>query len=666
MIAPLLSLTRWLQSRAIALEPEQTGIAEGLRSATAVASLVLLSQMVQMPLLTWAAFSAFWTCLADPGGFARNRLRIMGLFAAAGTLMAGLAAWVGTLPAVPATLCLTLLVFLCSLLPLKDAALAQVGVLASVVAVVAVDYPGPPPHAAALSAIFLGGTLWALLICLVLWRTHPHQPARRAITAIYRDLGAMCADLAARHKADADGAVGPPLDEATHRRAVRGNIERARGMLDRLAINRQAGRAQQDLEAAVEAGDRLLAGLIALEHHLHSDPAAAQRRLFGQFLKDLSWALSEAGTQLLTLTPVPTGIEAAATLLAAHGRDAAPFDAHMAALFADTFRTLSQRWEQAGAAPPPASGKAAPGGVHPAPVWRHAARLAVTVGAVRLVTTHFGLPYAYWATMAVLVVMQPHAAVTWPRMVERSLGSIVGGLAAALLAWLVPTPHFMLLVIFPLAAATIAFRAVNYTLFVACLTTLFVLVIDLGAFGHGDAIAASRIVNNVLGSLFGLLGCLLLWPDPPPAPFTNQVAQAIKSNIAYAVTVLGGGATPDTTDAARKQAGIGSSTAEVALQRMILEGRARPDRRRAAAALLAALRRLAGVTTAVWLGEDGGRHAEAGAARAVGDALIVTLLVGAPEPPPLPPALAATPIGQAIAQVIESGMAYAAALGAKG
>ncbi len=296
MIAPLLSLTRWLQSRAIALEPEQTGINEGLRSATAVASLVLLSQLVQMPLLTWAAFSAFWTCLADPGGFARNRLRIMGLFAAAGTLMAGLAAWVGTLPPVTATLCLALLVFLSSLPRLIDPALAQVGVLASVVAVVAVDYAGPPAHAAALAAIFLGGTLWALLICLVLWRTHPHQPARRAITAIYRDLGAMCADLAARHQADADGTAGTPLDEATHRRAVRGSLERARGLLDRLAIGRQAGRAQHDLEAAVEAGDRLLAGLIALEHHLRADPAAAQRPLFGQFLKDLNWALAEAGT----------------------------------------------------------------------------------------------------------------------------------------------------------------------------------------------------------------------------------------------------------------------------------------------------------------------------------------------------------------------------------
>jgi uncharacterized membrane protein YccC len=94
--------------------------------------------------------------------------------------------------------------------------------------------------------------------------------------------------------------------------------------------------------------------------------------------------------------------------------------------------------------------------------------------------------------MAAIVVMQPGATPTWPRMVERVIGSVGGGLVAVVLGLLFPSPWECLVIIFPLAAATIALRFVNYTLFVLFLTPLFILVAELVAPANGETIAFTR------------------------------------------------------------------------------------------------------------------------------------------------------------------------------
>jgi uncharacterized membrane protein YccC len=137
----------------------------------------------------------------------------------------------------------------------------------------------------------------------------------------------------------------------------------------------------------------------------------------------------------------------------------------------------------------------------PAPVLRHAGRVAVAVIISYTIAAQLDLTFSYWATMATVVVMQPLATSTWPRSVERMIGSISGGLLAALLVAHLSDPFELVAVIVPLAAATIALRLVNYTLYVLFLTPLFVLVTDLVHPQLG--IASARANNNIIGSLVG-------------------------------------------------------------------------------------------------------------------------------------------------------------------
>jgi len=665
MVSAIGRVARWLQARSITMQPEQIGLAEGLRAATVVASMVLLAELTGNSVISWAAFSAFWTCLVDPGGPTRIRLLAMIAFAVLGSVLALAASYAGSRGAVIATPALMLMVFAGALVRLVGPRATQAGVLASVVAAVAVDYPGPLGDDARLAGIFLGGSLWAMLVCLVIWRLHPFQPARRAVSAIYRDLGAMCAALRVLCRDEKAGEKVGFIDEAEHRRAVRGCIERARSVLDRIAVDRREGRVRRDLSAAIDTGDRILAGLIALEHDLPHDSTATRRATLVAILDTLADALTQATTQLLLQQPDPSGLAAAAELFAAHTKADRALDGRLAKLFAENVGDLARRWRSA----PSEEEEAVERGAIPVEprqmVLRHAARIAVTVGLARLVIGIFDLPYGYWATVAVIVVMQPSLSITWPRMVERVIGSISGGFLATALVALLPTPPLMLIAIFPVAAATIALRSVNYTLFCLFLTVQFVLVADMISPGEGFDIALSRAVNNLLGSLFSFAGCLLLWRDPPPTPLGSLLGQAVEANIDYAVQVLRGREVAESAvDAARKRAGSYSTAAEIGLQRRLLEGRRLHGRDGSTAALLSALRRLAGAATATWLGGDAPDPDGALCLQRCGQLREDLLRIVAEEGGQKPIGVVAmpdTPIGRALAEIVADANLYAAA-----
>ncbi|MGC1304453.1 MAG: FUSC family membrane protein, partial [Caulobacteraceae bacterium] len=221
---------RWLQARSFAFTPEQVGIAEGLRAATAVALLVLAAVALHRPVIAWAAFAAFWTCLTDPGGSDGRRLRTMGAFVLVGTALAALMSLLAGQGPVFTAPILFAVVCLCGSSRILGPDMAQAGVLANVVAVVAADEPAAPQQALLLAGIFLGGGLLAIVLCLLVWRIHPYRPTRRTVAAVFRDLGEMTAELA---QASASKAPGVPsaLDagrtrrlEGEHRWAVRGAI----------------------------------------------------------------------------------------------------------------------------------------------------------------------------------------------------------------------------------------------------------------------------------------------------------------------------------------------------------------------------------------------------------------------------------------------------------
>ncbi|OAG77407.1 membrane protein [Acetobacter malorum] len=181
------AIAHWLGVRAIAIAPEQVAVREGLRAGVAVGTVMLLALYLHMPLMAWSAFAAFWTCLVDPGGLLRSRLETMLKFAALGTVISGSVSAAAGFGMLPAFVALGISVLGCALCRLRGATATQIGVLAAIVAVVAVCYPFPPDVALRLSGLFALGAIWATLICVLAWPVDPYMPLRLACSAVLRE-----------------------------------------------------------------------------------------------------------------------------------------------------------------------------------------------------------------------------------------------------------------------------------------------------------------------------------------------------------------------------------------------------------------------------------------------------------------------------------------------
>lgn len=571
LLAALNRRTRWSEGHIFAVTPEQIGLAEGLRASLAVAVMLIADIQLHIPELAYGAVAAFWTCLCDPIGPDRTRLRTLLTFIAGSTVVLSTAAYCAHWGRPAGCAGLFVLVLLCGLTRSYRPALGPMpsptGLIAAIAVVIGAASPRPAVGALELAGGYLIGGVWATVLCLYLWRIDPRAPARRRLVAVFARLEDMLATLRQADRQNGDD--GDPWDDfnGTHRRAVRFSIERGREIVARL----EAGRSR--LGQGIDAAGRVFAALTALGHHRSARQQPFDDATERPLLDDLDAMLQQALLQSETAKPDPEPLLTQGTALIETARSRAGTTARSVAVAAGALVDLARHWQEP--EPADASGEAATPGFSlniPAAVWRHALRMAVAVSISYILGAWYDVTFSYWGTIATLVLVQPLGANTWLRVLERGVGSIVGGLLTAILIARLSGPVEMLLFITPLAAAVIALRLVNYGLFVIFVTPMFVLVSD---FIHpADHLIAARAVNEAIGACIGLAGSLLLWPEKEKGALSDAVLAALSANMAFAAAVLRTGAkTSDAIDQIRRTAGLTSARAEVAWQRLRLQGR---------------------------------------------------------------------------------------------
>jgi len=596
-------------------------LAEGLRAALAVAVIIAINEYVHWQPLGEASLAALLTCLCDPGGQIRRRVPVLAGFVLAGGLItagAGLARDAGIAVALPVGL---LGLFGATFLRIYGQSAQQVGALLSVVLVLALDRGLPEARAAAQVAAFVGGGLWATLLTMVVWRVYPYLPARRAVAEVYYLLSSAAEDLRALLLSGRTDEAAWTAHAQQHWRAARTAIETARTtVLETLRVRGGPGdRARQGL-IRLEASDQIFGTLIALGDALeHGEPrqrVVAQRLL--RRLRPLLRVLAAA-----ILTDSSRANRQIARAIAAMAADAASLPDN------DVVRAIAgqmlDRLRIAQTLTVPANFLPGAGldGTPPdlrqrllqpllanlglgSPALRHALR-AVAVAAPALAFTMLWFtPYDHWLTITIILTMQPYFGLTYTRAGERIGGTVVGGLAAAVIGVMCSTPLAIAVAMFPLALAAFAIRAVSFGLFVAALTPLIVLLVDIGRPGTSEwLIAGIRALFTLLGGTVAVAGCWLLWPSWEPQRLREEVRDAISAQGRYAVSVLShllDELPAEAVERARRAAGIASNNLEASIGRALLEPR--QDQRGAlqsAMVIDAALRRCAGRATAIML-----------------------------------------------------------------
>lgn len=610
----------------VAVDLTRVSIAEGVRAALSTAAIVALNEWLDFPPLMEAALAALFTCLCDPGGPIRRRLPTILCFGVLGALIT---MGYGVLRNMPLGIVVPVVcagIFCTLFVRIFGQAAQQVGNLLTVVQVLGLIRTIHDARTALeLGGAFWGGSLWAALLTLVIWRVHPFLPARRAVAQAYRALAALAADLGAVLRQGAAEEAVWDAHARAYRRPVREAIERAREAV--LATVRARGpvssRAAQTA-IRLEAAEQMFGVLVGLSDLLaeRRDPAtdAAAERLL-RLLRPLLILIAH-GIETDAIERLPR-LERAAAGIAAAGEVAPALRAAAEAL-GERLRVVATLAAPEGWMPGTEAGaplRLAWRGViararanldRQSEVLRHALRAAVAAAPALAVTLHWPTSYGHWLTIMLVMTMQPYVAITFARALERVAGTLAGGLIAAGLAAVCTTPIAIALALFPLAVLAFALRPASFGLFMACLTPLVVLLSELGRPGESElTIAAMRALYVLVGSGLAVLAVLLLWPswEREPGRLKRELRAAILAHAAYAEAEIGAllGETPETAVArARRAAGIASNNLESSLHRALLEPGGAAAAPAAVLAVDAALRRMAGRVSALQL-ESGPR-----------------------------------------------------------
>jgi uncharacterized membrane protein YccC len=597
------AIGRWL-GRLLPLEMAEFSLSAGIRAAVAVAVPVLFGEILRRPDLSWIAIVAFWGCLVDPGGAWRERFRMLALFTGIASLGVALAA----LAEPHAALAVALAFFWCfgaSFIRVLGAAATSLGVLSVTDLLVSLGLPpATPPEFLGRVAYTIVGGAWAMLLVLILWRLHPHGPARDAVSRCWQRLGAY-ADALARLEQLATAAESADDWAAvmrTYRSPTREAIEAARNVVS-LTRRQSGGRVERNqslllLLAEAERGFETMVALSELLQVAHSFLPATAERGIAAALRRFAREAENIGATLRD-SRIRRGRDLAPLIARLGGRlgTASPLAAPIRHLAEELGRSVATARDVAAGVLAPErladaiQAPAAP--VKPAAVmttlrdnlsweslyFRHALRLALTVALGEGIVAALALPRGYWLTMTAAVVLQPFLATTWRRTLERVGGSVIGGAIAAAISVNVVNPVLISVLVIPLSIATLAVRSVNYTIFVLCLTPQFILIAELfQPCGLGSwELAGLRALDSLVGGALGLAAAFLLWPAREALILRPRLAAAVAGNRRFLAAATAPQPDPDAIHGGRRAAGLASNNAEASIQRLVGEPRGRSD-----------------------------------------------------------------------------------------
>jgi uncharacterized membrane protein YccC len=590
-------------------------LAEGVRAGLAVAVIIAASEYLAFPPLREAALSALLTCICDPGGPIRRRVPVLFSFALTG---AAITAGYGLLRAFGPAVAIPLGVFglFCSSFArIYGQAPQQLGALLSVVQILALDRADPSlTEAAILAAAFIAGSLWSILLTMVIWRIYPFRPARRAVAEAYRVLSELVRDLHKLVQAPKITDAAWELHARIHRRATREAIETARtAVMDTLRARGAASNRAAQAVIRLETADQIFGGLIALSDLLeHGSPN--ERKVAERVLRRMRPVLLTLGRAIVTDDPeahvridrsiagivldmgdLPIGTPLRAVVDRITERLRIAYTLTVPANFspgADIMgRPLSLRTRVMGPLRANLNWKS--------PAMRHAVRAAVTAAPALAFTMFWFTPYDHWLTITIVATMQPYFSLTFTRAIERICGTVAGGLIAAAVGLLFTSPLAIAAAMFPLAVLAFAVRAVSFGLFMMAITPLVVLLVETGDPDTGEwMIALARAAFTTIGGLIAVGANFLLWPSREPDLVAAEVRKAIAAHGLYAeadFAALLGQALPAEISQARRAAGVATNSLEALITRSLLEpGHKQQDALEAAMVVDAALRRCAG------------------------------------------------------------------------
>lgn len=533
--------------------------------------------------MLWAATASIWTCLADPGGTARQRLRGLAAVGVGGAVASGAGVVIAGNPLL-ALAVVGLAGLAAGMVEARGTAAALCAKLLYVVLIAAclhtASEAGGEPTPLALASDYLMGGVCACLLSLALVPSARDTRPRTELLAVFDGLQKLAALLV--DAPDAGDDIGPAT--AAAKRCVRERIEQARaavearrGLFDPAALLRY-----RYLVAIAEAIFALL--IVATELRGRSGHGALPLRHLARCVTELREQLAEglAGhapdlpalvrsvhLQLKRLYGQVANAGAPPLYHAALGT-LARFPAFGAwrAEFRWPRRSLWLTTRNLGAVLTEHLAR-------DARVTRHAVRLALAGVLSLLPAQLWQLNHGYWVAITVIMVLSPQLQTTRRITVHRFAGSLAGALIGSAVGLLHPAPPAALGISAAcLAVAYVARLAGNFGVFALMLTPAVILFSWVGQpAADSSHFAVLRGLDTALGCLIALCCYLLLAQRAELSRMRRAASEAIAVNAVYLRAALAQAMAPGweagaeaRLEALRVAAGRSSARAEQALE----------------------------------------------------------------------------------------------------
>ncbi|MGD1071285.1 MAG: FUSC family protein [Bryobacteraceae bacterium] len=491
----------------------------------------------------------------------------------------------------------------------------NLGVTTLVTLVVFAARPMPFLEALETALLATAGGLIETLLALAFWPIRPYQPERRIVAALYTALASVArapglplsAPPMSRQISEAQEAFTElgrdRAPEAERLVYLLNQAERIRLSLLTLGrLSRRTARVEQGRAAARSLVQVLQAAALTLESvsraALEGKPAgdvaeftsaarafrktdwgegqASASRFFAALIRDARLQVDALGGQLRSTSGIVSQ-----TALRSPTRDSwkLRFTGRLAKLQAN----LS---------------------LH-STVFRHALRLAVTLGIGDALGRALSIERTYWLPMTIAIILKPDFTTTVSRGVMRLAGTFAGLVLATAIF------HFAHTGI----AADIALMGVftfllrwlgpaNYGIFVTALSAMIVLLVAVTGVAPKDVIVA-RAINTAAGGVLSMLA-YALWPTWEKTQVGAALADMIDGYRAYFRAVIAactGTPVPD-IDRVRLQSRRARSNAEASVDRTSCEPGIAPRERNALNAILVNSHSLAHAAMALEAGLD--------------------------------------------------------------
>ncbi|MDR3435732.1 YccS family putative transporter [Telmatospirillum sp.] len=193
---------------------------------------------------------------------------------------------------------------------------------------------------------------------------------------------------------------------------------------------------------------------------------------------------------------------------------------HDNSLFDGSPRSLRDAWDRVRHQVTPSS-----------PVFRHALRLTLALGAGYGVKYLIHPTLGYWILLTTLFVCQPNYASTRQRLWQRISGTVLGLIAGWALITLFPGPEIQRLIAVAAGVAFFIYRTNRYVLATGAITLMVVCCFNQVVDGYG--IIWPRLTDTLLGSLISGLVVFFVLPDWQGRQLHKVVAGTLNGSSRY-------------------------------------------------------------------------------------------------------------------------------------